>query len=84
MIITITCVGFVSWMWKRDQDRWGVQINGKLYFIKSKCILGNGNRIRYVDNIEMEIMTSELMGMALGVFLGYSVVVYIVWELLSE
>jgi len=46
--------------------------------------LGNGNRIRYVDNIEMEIMTSELMGMALGVFLGYSVVIYIVWELLSE
>jgi len=46
--------------------------------------LGNGFSVGYVDSIEMEIMTSELMGMALGVFLGYSVVVYIVWELLSE
>jgi len=37
-----------------------------------------------VDSIEMEVMLeSELMGMALGLFLGYGVVGYIVWEILQ-
>ena len=46
--------------------------------------MGNLNRISNVYSIEMEVMLeSELMGMALGVVLGYGVVGYIVWEILQ-
>ena len=47
--------------------------------------MGVSNGISNVDCVEMEVMLeSELMGMALGLFLGISVMGYIVWLLLQE
>ena len=46
--------------------------------------MGNSLNVGYVDNIEMEVMLSELLGMAGGLFLGISVMGYIIWELLGE
>ena len=52
--------------------------------IKSKLILGNSLNFGYVYSIEMEVTPQEIMGMALGLFLGISLMGYIVWLLLQE
>ena len=46
--------------------------------------MGNSPNFGYVDNIEMEVTPEEIMGMALGLFLGISIMGYIVWLLLEE
>ena len=45
--------------------------------------MGNSDNFGYVDCIEMEMMVEELLGMAVGLFLGISVMGYIVWELFN-
>ena len=46
--------------------------------------MGNSPNFGYVYSIEMEVTPQEIMGMALGLFLGISLMGYIVWLLLQE
>ena len=46
--------------------------------------MGDGYGISDVDCVKMEVTPQEIMGMALGLFLGISLMGYIVWLLLEE
>ena len=46
--------------------------------------MGNSDNFGYVYSVEMEVTPHEIMGMALGLFLGISLMGYIVWLLLQE